>query len=128
MIESKPMVIKSQRFLLAILVGMLIGVTLTIFLPPACFGMLVGVGVAAYIAKAASPKEGALVGAIVMIPIGIYVILWTNAQTKTIQSMGWLAALPFVFLAWLLTLGLGALCGLLVGLLLRFTRNKGWIA
>ncbi len=77
------MEIKSRRFIIAILVGMLVGLAITIYLQPACVGAVISVIVSAYLAKAASPKDGAIVGAITLVPIGTYLGLWAILQVKS---------------------------------------------
>ncbi len=121
------MEIKSRRFIIAILVGMLGGLAITIYLQPACVGAVIGVIVSAYLAKVASPKDGAIVGAITLVPIGTYLGLWAILQVKAAQGIGLPGAIFNFLLTLILASAIGALYGLVIGLLLRIAKQRQWI-
>jgi len=110
--------LKSKQTIFSILAGIIIGVLICIFLTPTFWGPLVGVFVAAYFAKAASPKEGAIIGAIVVVLVGrIYTFLQFHTFAKTpISIAGAVVGL-------LLIAGVGALNGLIVGKLFQTARE-----
>jgi hypothetical protein len=121
------MEIKSRRFIIAILVGMLVGLAITIYLQPACVGAVISVIVSAYLARAASPKDGAIVGAITLVPIGTYLGLWAILQVKATQGIGLPGAVFNFLLTLILASAIGALYGLVIGLLLRIAKERMWI-
>ena len=112
------MILKSKRTIFSILAGIIVGVLICIFLTPTFWASLVGVFVAAYFAKVASPKEGAIIGAIVVVLIGrIYTFLEFHAFAKTpISIAGAVVGL-------LLIAGAGALNGLIIGKLFQITKE-----
>ena len=121
------MKIKSIKFLVSLLVGMLVGLSITVFVKPTCLGPFIGVVLSAYMAKVASPRDGAIVGAIVLIPIGIYGFLLTALQLRSLEVLGILGIIPVLFIGVLLISGLGALFGLVVGKLFQITKEKSLI-
>ncbi len=118
------MKIKSKKFILSTLAGMIIGLLVSIFLRPTCWGPIVGVFIAAYLNKVSSPKEGAIVGAIVLTPIGIYATFQALIQTDVQDDTGILATILIFILANVLVPGIGALYGLIIGKLFQLTKDK----
>lgn len=116
--ETDTLEIKSRRTLLAILAGVIAGLFLTIFMKPGFWGILLGVFVSVVLARVASLKGRALVGAITATPIGLFVVIMI--YMGSIRLLNLLAVM-------VLMAGLGALCGLLVGLVLRLIKAKNFI-
>jgi prepilin signal peptidase PulO-like enzyme (type II secretory pathway) len=120
--------ITSKRSVFSILAGTVIGLLVSIFLRPNCWGLLIGVSVAAYLAKVSSPKEGAVVGTIALAPIGLYLALQTAMSQgfadEPIHILGNVVGLLVVFL---FICALGTLYGLVLGKLFQLIRNKGII-
>ena len=108
------MKIKSKQFILAMLIGMMVGLLLTIFIRPVDLGAVIAVFAAVYLAKVSSPKEGALVGGIVLIPTGIYVTIQVAILNKELEIFGLPVTILIGFITLLLMSGLGALIGLIV--------------
>ena len=122
------MIIKSKRLLLALFAGMVLSLLITILLPKTgCLGFMAGVLVSILLAKTGTPKKDTLLGAMTVIPAGLYIIYYTNLQTMTIQNLGLLRSLPGILLTVLLVLGLGALIGLILGFVIRKTNAGNWI-
>ena len=116
--------IKSKQFFFSILAGMFVGLLVSIFLKPTCWGAVTGVFVAAYMAKVSSPKEGAIVGAIVLVPIAIYGTIQAAFQTNVVDEMGIFTTILVFLLVVVLISGIGALYGLVIGKLFQLTKNK----
>jgi hypothetical protein len=117
--------ITSKRSIFSILVGIIIGVLVSMFLRPTCLAPLIAVFVAVYAAKVSTPKEGAKIGAIVLLPIGIYWYLQLPALIIAKDSVGKLGNLVGVLLGLLFISGVGALYGLMLGKLFQITKSKG---
>jgi len=115
---------KSKQFFFSILAGIIVGLLVSIFLKPMCWGAIVGVFAAAYLAKVSSPKDGAIVGAIVLVPISIYTFSLGIAQSSVTEKMG----ITGIFLVFILGVisesGIGALFGLIIGKLFQITKDK----
>ena len=118
------MTVRSKRFFLAILVGMIVGLLFTIFVTPTCWGLILGVFATANLANASSPRDGALVGWVVSIPVGIYATILAAIQMRALENLGSLVLIPFFLLAIVLISGLGALYGLIIGKLFQITKGK----
>jgi hypothetical protein len=116
--------IKSKQFLFSILAGMIVGLLVSIFLTPTCWGAVIGVFVAAYMAKVSSPKEGAIVGAIVLVPIAIYGTIQTAFQTNVVDEIGIFTTILVFLLVVVLISGIDALYGLVIGKLFQLTKDK----
>lgn len=116
--------LKSKQIIFSILAGMIVGLLVSVFLKPTCWGPLVGVFVAAYSAKVSSPKEGAIIGAIVLIPIGIYTFLQLPAELWAKNTSGILGNIVGLVLGLLLVSGIGALYGSIIGKLFQITKDK----
>lgn len=119
------MSLKSKPTIFSILAGIIVGLLISIFLKPTCWGPLIGVFVAAYLAKVSSPKEGAIIGAIVSLPIGIYALLQIPSQAIAKTTLGLLGNIAGLVLGLLFVSGIGALYGLIIGKLFQFTKTKG---
>ena len=118
------MKIKSKQTIFSILAGMIVGLLVFIFLRPTCWGPLVGVFVAAYFAKVSSPKEGAIIGAIVLIPIGMYGILQIPADETTNDTASTIGTIVGMLLGLGLLSGIGALYGMIIGKLFQMKKDK----
>ena len=116
--------IRSERSTFALLVGMTVGVLASIFMTPTWWGPILGVFAGATLAEVTSPKDGAIVGAIALIPIGIYITIQTAIQINALQSLGILATIPFFCIAIMVLTFLGALYGLAIGKLFQITKDK----
>jgi hypothetical protein len=116
---------KSKQFIFSILAGIIVGLLASIFLKPMCWGAIAGVFVAAYLAKVSSPKDGAVVGAIVLMPISIYTFSLGIVQSSMTEKMG----ITGIFLVFILGVvsesGIGALLGLIIGKLFQTIKDKG---
>jgi hypothetical protein len=119
------MKLTSKQTLLSLLAGITIAVLFFLFLRPACWGPLVGVFMAAYLAKVSSPKEGASIGAIVLVPIGILSILQFPVDALSKDPMGRLGNIVGAILVLLTAPGIGAVYGLIIGKLFQMRKNKG---
>ena len=119
------MKITSKRSIYSILAGAIVGLLVYTFLRPTCWGPIVGVFVATYLAKVSSAKEGAKIGALVLLPIGFYWYLQLPALIIAKDTVGKLANLLGVLVGLLLISGVGALYGLVLGKLFQITKDKG---
>ena len=72
-----------------------------------------------------SAKEGAKIGALVLLPIGFYWYLQLPALIIAKDTVGKLANLLGVLVGLLLISGVGALYGLVLGKLFQITKDKG---
>ena len=115
---------KSQRFGFAILVGIVLNLAFTLFIQIACWGPMISVLVAAYLARVTTPKDGALSGAIVFIPSSMVLVIKTIVQSNTVSEVG----LPLTVVAGLIGLlfgtGLGGLFGFIVGKIFELAKDK----
>ena len=119
------MSITSKRSIFSVLGGVIVGLLVYTFLRPTCWGPIVGVFLAAYLAKVSSAKEGALIGALVLAPMGIYSSLQTLLQTTANPDRS-ILVIPFaIILVVVLASGLGALYGSVIGKLFQLTKDKG---
>ncbi len=122
------MIITSKRFLLALLAGIALSLLITVLLPKAgCLGFMTGVLVSILLAKTGTPKKDTLIGTITVIPAGLYVIYYTNLQTKSIENYGLLGSLPAILITVFLIMGMGALVGLVLGFVIRKTNAGNWV-
>ena len=120
------MVLKSRRFALSLLTGAFTGIVLVIFLRPACWAVFFGVFIACYLARASTLKDGAIVGAIVMIPIGISPTVVTIMQSGMPEDVNFLTSMSSVLLGIALTSGIGAVAGLVIGKILEISKDRIW--
>jgi hypothetical protein len=118
------MKLKSKQTILSLLAGIIVALLIAIFLRPACWGPLVGIIVSAYLAKVSSPREGAIVGAIIAIAIDIYAVLQFPVQAIAKTNIGLLGNFVGLVLSLLLASGVGALYGLIIGKLFQFMKNN----
>jgi hypothetical protein len=117
--------ITSKRSIISILVGIIVGLLVFIFLRPACWGPLIGGFVTVVFAKVSSPKQGALVGTIVLAPIGLYSCLQTALTHQFADDpVKLFANILGLVLAFLLFCGVGALYGLILGKLFQLTKKN----
>lgn len=114
---------KSKQFIFSMLIGVIVGLLFSILAQPMCWGMIAGVFVAAYFAKVSSPKDGAIVGAIIVMPISVYASFLSAVLSKN----GILGAVLVSFVMVILTTGVGSLVGFIIGKLFQVTRGKGII-
>jgi hypothetical protein len=119
--------IRSKLFVTSVLVGMAVGVALTVFVLPIRLGALLGVLVAAYLAKAQTPKDGALIGMVAVIPLGIYAAISSVNQTNAMASLGILGAITYGFVNIVFMEGIGAIYGLIIGKIFQWTRGRSVI-
>jgi hypothetical protein len=117
------MKITSKQSILALLVGMTAGLLLTIFIRPVDLGAVIAVFAAVYLARASSLKEGALLGAIVLIPAGIYVTIQVAVLNRELEIFGLPVTILVSFITVLLVSGLGALIGLIFGKIFQVTKD-----
>jgi len=118
------MILKSKQTIFSILAGIIVGLLVSIFLKPTCWGPAVGVFFAAYLAKVSSPKEGAIIGTIVLLPIGIYAFLQIPAEAIAKTTIGIFGNIIGLIAGLLLAAGIGALYGLIIGKLFQITKEK----
>jgi hypothetical protein len=119
--------IKSKRVFLGTLVDIVIGVLVTIFIRPSCWGPIVGVILSVFLANLESLKSSAIVGAITMIPIGICGSLLTNQQTKFLEHISPWLIIPIFIFAVALDAGIGSLYGLVIGFLMKKVKERNWV-
>ncbi|MGE5071891.1 MAG: hypothetical protein ACM3MF_00545 [Anaerolineae bacterium] len=116
--------IVSRRFVGAILAGIFIGLLEVLFVAPSAWAYLAGIMAAATLASVSCPREGAVVGTIVMLPVGLASIL-LQPQVQALEP----SASTLVILGLASTLGIvvfgaiGALSGLGIGKLLQITKE-----
>jgi len=118
------MEVKSWQFLFSILAGIAAGLLILFLVKPFYWGLLVGLLLATYLSGAASPREGALVGLIVLPPLGIYFMIEASLQLNMQSKM---EQLPYILLWCLMVVllfVLGAVFGLLSGKLFQLLREK----
>ena len=116
--------IKPKRFILSTLAGIFIGLLLSILVRPICLAPIIGVFVAASLANASSPKEGAIIGAIVLVPIYIYTVMQVASQGIADNPVGIFGNLLGICLSFVLFSGIGALYGSILGKLFQLIKNK----
>jgi hypothetical protein len=121
------MSLTSKRSIFSILTGIIVGALVSTFIRPTCWGPLIAVLAATYVANVSTPKEGARIGAIVLLPIGVYWYLQMPSLFTATNSTGMLGNLLGLVLGLLLISGVGALYGLILGKLLQLRKNKGII-
>jgi hypothetical protein len=114
---------KSRQTLLSILAGMVVGTLMTAFIRPTCWGWVLGIILACYLGKVSLPKEGAIVGYLVMIPIMMYGMYYTAVEQRALESHGALRTVIFSTIAVLLVSTLGALFGLVVGKMFQIAKS-----
>ena len=114
---------QSKRFILGLLAGTAVGVALAL-LKFTCWSPLLAVFVAAYIVDAPGPKDAAIVGALVALPIWAVMLLQSAAQLMGQLPQSPLALILEVLVGAMLMSALGALYGSVIGLILRATRRK----
>lgn len=109
------------------IIGMVVGTLVTIFIRPTCLGPLAGILTASYFAKISSPKEGAIIGSIVMIPIGLYAMFQGAVQTMALDNLSFIEILFYSSIGVLMLCIFGALSGLLIGKLFQLAKNNKFI-
>lgn len=114
----------SSRFAFAILVGIVLNLAFTLFLQIACWGPLISVVVAGYLARATTSKNGVIIGSLVFLPSTVVLVTQSILQSDAINEIG----LPLTILAGVLGvatgIGIGGLFGLAVGKLLEFLKDR----
>jgi len=120
------MTLKSKRSILSILSGMAVCLLFTIFSPAKWLAPIFGIATTLYIAKVSTAKQGALFGALVPIPAGIY------AAVLSVISIQQTADHPVNF--WSLFLGAvigviflmlaGTIFGLILGKMIQHLTKK----
>lgn len=103
---------KLQRFVIAVLAGIIFNVAFTFFIRIACWGPLISVILAAYLAGVSTPKDGALTGEIVFMPSSSVIIIQTMNRMNTVSEIG----LPLTIVAGFIGFSVGSLLGGLFGL------------
>jgi hypothetical protein len=105
-------------------VGIFIGLLETAFVAPNGWAFVAGIMAASTLASVSCPREGAIVGTIVMLPVGLATIL-LQPQVQALEP----SASTLVILGAASTLGVvvfgaaGALSGLGIGKLLEITKE-----
>jgi len=118
--------ITSRRSILSILAGVSVGLLVSTFLKSVCWGPLIGVFLAAYLAKVPTPKEGAKIGAVVLVPFQmVYAALHYPAESIAKDTAGKLGNLLGVLLAVAFMAAVGALYGFIIGKLFQLAKDKG---
>jgi len=102
---------------------------MTLFLKPTCLGLLFGVIIASVVADVSSPKEGAVLGALIPIPLIIFTIIPAIININQASKVGSIFLLILVdilgsIIAFGLVSAVGALIGLGIGKFLQ-SRKKG---
>jgi hypothetical protein len=121
------MKIISKRLILATLAGIVAGILVGVFSYPGCWGILVGVVLSVSLANVTSRSEGTLVGAITLLPIGVFLSTRYSLQTGLLDQYSLVWKIVLYLFEIIFFGGLGALMGLLFRWLLKFTRQKNLI-
>ncbi len=109
----------------ALLSGIAVGVLGLVLVGPNCWSPMVGIFVATYLAKTASPAQGAGVGAVVMIPIAFFALLRQSMLVTQLVGRGEVLTVVGMMLGVLMAAGLGAAWGWMIGKLFQWTAGKG---
>jgi hypothetical protein len=121
------MKIISKRLILATLAGIVAGILVGVFIYPGFWGILVGVVLSVSLANVTSRSEGTLVGAITLLPIGVFLSTRYSLQTGLLDQYSLVWKIVLYLFEIIFFGGLGALMGLLFRWLLKFTRQKNLI-
>ncbi|MGA7604807.1 MAG: hypothetical protein WCA79_02705 [Anaerolineales bacterium] len=97
---------------------------ITILIQTSFWGALIGLIVAAYLANVSFPKEGAIVGAIIVIPDGVRHFVQAAIQLRYLDKHGLLATLLVFLVGAMLVSGIGAVNGLIIGKLFQTGKKK----
>jgi hypothetical protein len=122
---AETMKINSKPFLLAALAGIVVSFIIFAILGVPCIAPILGITVASYVAKVVTPKDGAMMGAIVPIPLWVYFIY----QIAQASLPGLSRPDPYTIfvigslLIFLLST-LGSFYGLIIGGIFRATRGN----
>ena len=116
--------IKPKRFILSTLAGMIVGLLIAILVRPICLAPIISVFVAASLANASSPKEGAIIGAIALVPIYIYAVTQVAAQGISDDPVGKFGYLLGLCIGFVIFSSIGALYGSILGKLFQLIKNK----
>ena len=114
----------SQRFVSAILVGIILNLGFIFFVQIACWGSLISVIVTAYLAGVTTPKDGALIGAIIFAPSSIVIIVQTILRANAVNEIGFPLTIVAAAIGLLFGMGLGGLFGLVVGKLYELVKDR----
>ena len=87
---------------------MIIGLLISILVRPICLAPIISIFVAASLANASSPTEGAIIGAIVLVPIDIYAVMQVTSQSIADDPVGKFGNLLGICLSFVLFSGIGA--------------------
>jgi hypothetical protein len=121
------MKIISKRLILATLAGIVAGILVGVFIYPGFWGILVGVVLSVSLANVTSRSEGTLVGAITLLPIGVFLSTRYSLQTGLLDQYSLVWKIVLYLFEIIFFGGLGALMGLLFRWLLKFTRQNNLI-
>jgi hypothetical protein len=120
------MIFRSKRSTVAILSGLIVCFLFAYFTRITWFAPILGVLITVNIAKAFTPKEGALLGALVPVPSGIFatlpVFIYNYQQAQNTRG-----ALGLIFagvIGIMLLMLMGAFYGFVLGKLIQFFRKK----
>ena len=114
----------SGRFGFAILAGIVLNLAFTFFIKIACWGPIISIVLAAYLAGVRTPKEGAITGAIVFIPSSIVIIIQTIMQSNTVDEIGLPLAIVAGSIGVLFGMGLGGLFGFMIAKLYQLAQDR----
>ena len=116
--------IASRRFIGAIIAGIFIGLLEAAFVAPSIWAFAAAIMAASKLASVSCPREGAVVGAIVMLPVGLATILLQPQVQALEPSASTLAILGAASTLGVVAFGIaGALSGLGIGKLLQITKE-----
>ncbi len=122
--DTSSMYIKSKRSIFSILIGVLFCSFLYLVIQPPGWGPIIGVFVAASLANVSSPKEGAIIGAIVLAAIGGVAAIRGSFQTHIVDELGILGTVLVSFISAIFVAIIGAVYGLIIGKLFQFIKKK----
>ncbi len=105
-----------KRSIIGVLAGILISLLLTMLFSSAGTGLLLGLVAALMIADVATPKEGAIIGALVPIPAAIYAFIYLSQLNFQQSNVDWPAKLLYSILGLAMSILLMALVGVVIGL------------
>jgi hypothetical protein len=124
--EAETMKINSKTFLLGTVVGIMVSfIIFAILGVPPCITPILGITVACYMAKVVTPQDGAIMGAMVPIPLWIYFIFQlTQSSLPGLSRPDPYTIFMIGFLIIFLVSVLGSFYGLIMGGIFRSTRGN----
>jgi hypothetical protein len=114
----------SQRFVIAVLAGIILNLAFTFFIQIACWGSLISVIAAVYLAKVKTPRDAAIIGAVVFVPSSVVLVIQAIMRQSAIDEVGLPLTILAGFVGLLVGVVLGGLFGFVVGKVLEFVKDN----